>query len=97
LRCRRSNRFNHTAAETPVAFVRNSILTGRNCALRAIEHNSGRAIASGLEKRRLVYLPVTYLYGASKRCVSGANEPMQRAGRERRTAQQRMIVPLHDD
>ena len=70
-------------------------LNGR--ALRVIEQNPGRAIAKRLEERCLVYLPVTYLDGASKRCGSGINEPVQRASGERRAPQQRMIVPLHDD
>jgi hypothetical protein len=87
----------HTTAETAVTFVRNSVLTRRNGALRVVEQNPCRAIAARLEKRRLVYLPVTYLDGASKRCDPWLAQPVHWPGRERRAAQQRVIVPLHYD
>jgi len=72
----------YSTTETTVIFVSDRVLTGRDCALRLIEKNARRAIGFRLERRDLVYLPVTYFDGATKWCGSRIHEPMHRPGRQ---------------
>src|ERR1700759_5134234 len=89
--------FDHSATETAVIFVRDRILTGRDCPLWFVEKNARGAIAVRLERRDLVYLPVTYFDGATKWCASRVHQPVHRSRGQGGTAQQGVIVPLHHD
>src|SRR5437763_13067841 len=94
---RRRYLFDDGAAESALALVGYRVLTGRDGALRLIEHHACSALRAGLEQRRLIGLAVAHLHAAAVRLAARGAEPMPRSRGECAARQQRMIVSLHDD
>src|SRR5438309_1731856 len=89
--------FDDGAAETAFALVGDRVLTGRDGALRLLEHHACGAVRPRLEQRRLIGLAVAHLHTAAERLAARGAEPMPGSGGECAARQQRMIVSLHDD